>query len=164
MNMAQGKLPKTAPENGDIFPFFNSLQNEIERVFDRFRDPFAVSARDIFALSRDHMMAAIDVAETEDAIEITAELPGIQESDLEVSVNNGVVVLKAEKTANTEENKKDYRLVERRYGSFQRSVPLGFDPDTSKVKATFKDGVLTLNIQKPTEAINKTKKIEIAKS
>jgi HSP20 family protein len=164
MNMTQDKLQKTAPENGDAFPFFSSLQNEIERVFDRFRDPFAASARDIFALSRDHTMAALDVAETDDAVEITAELPGVKESDLDLSVNNGVLMIKAEKTASTEEKKKNYRMVERRYGSFQRSVALGFDPDISKVKATFNNGVLTLKIEKPAEAIAQTKKIAISKS
>jgi HSP20 family protein len=162
--MAQQKLPQKGLDDAEPVPFFSSLQKEIERVFDQFRDPFGASARDIFTLSRDGMMPALDIAETADSIEITAELPGVKESDLDVSISDGVLVLKAEKTENTDEKKKDYRLVERRYGSFRRSVPLGFDPDTSKVKAVFKDGILTLKIDKPAEAIAKTKKIEISKS
>jgi HSP20 family protein len=162
--MAQQKLPKKTLDDTEPMPFFSSLQKEIERVFDQFRDPFASSARDIFALSRDRMMPALDISETADEIEITAELPGVKESDLDVSISDGVLVLKAEKSENTEEKKKDYHLVERRYGSFRRSVPLGFDPDSSKVKAVFKDGVLTLKIAKPAEAIAKTKKIAISKS
>jgi HSP20 family protein len=162
--MAQEKLPTKPVGETDPMPFFGSLQKEIERVFDQFRDPFASSARDMFAFSKGRLMPALDIAENDDAIEITAELPGVKEADLDVSINDGVLVLKAEKSENVDEKKKDYRLVERRYGSFRRSIPLGFDPDTSKVKATFKDGVLTLNIKKPAEAIAKTKKIEIAKS
>jgi HSP20 family protein len=133
-------------------------------VFDRFRDPFAGSAQDMVAFSKDRMMPALNIAENADAVEITAELPGVKEADLDVSISDGVLTLKAEKTGNIDEKKKDYRLIERRYGSFRRVVPLGFDPDTSKVKTTFMDGILTLNIPKPAEAIAKTKKIEIAKS
>jgi HSP20 family protein len=162
--MAQQKLPKKTLDDTEPMPFFSSLQKEIERVFDQFRDPFTGSARDIFTLSQDRMMPALDISETADAIEITAELPGVKESDLDVSISDGVLVLKAEKTESTDEKKKDYHLVERRYGSFRRSVPLGFDPDTSKVKAAFKDGVLTLKIEKPAETIAKTKKIAISKS
>ncbi len=162
--MAQQKLPTKTVGETDPMPFFGSLQKEIERVFDQFRDPFAGSARDIFAFSQGSLMPALDIVENDNAIEITAELPGVKEADLDVSIDDGVLVLKAEKSENIDEKKKDYRLVERRYGSFRRSVPLGFDPDTSNIKATFKDGVLTLNIRKPAEAIAKTKKIEIAKS
>jgi HSP20 family protein len=162
--MAQHKLPGKRPDDGELMPFFGSLQREIERVFDQFRDPFAGSARDMFAFSQDRLMPALDIAENADAIEITAELPGVKEADIDVSVNDGVLVLKAEKSENIDETKKDYRLVERRYGSFRRSIPLGFDPDTAKVQAKFKNGVLTLNIQKPAEAVAKSKKIEIAKS
>jgi len=160
--MAQQKLPEKVTEDSDPMPFFSSLQKEIERVFDQFRDPFAFSARDALAVSRNRMMPALDISETADAIEITAELPGVKEADLDVSISDGVLVLKAEKSEATDEKKKDYRLVERRYGSFRRSVPLGFDPDTAKVKAVFKDGILTLHIEKPADTIAKTKKIEIS--
>lgn len=162
--MAQQKLPMKTQEDTAPASFFSSLQNEIERVFDQFRDPFATRGRDIFAFSQNRMMPALDIAETADAFEITAELPGVKESDLDLSISDGVLVLKAEKSENAEEKKKDYHLVERRYGSFRRSVPLGFDPDTSKVKAAFKDGVLSISIQKPAETIAKTKKISISKT
>jgi HSP20 family protein len=162
--MDQQKLPEKIKADTEPMPFFSSLQKEIERVFDQFRDPFALSPRDVFAVSQNRMMPPLDISETADAVEITAELPGVKESDLDISISDGILVLKAEKSEQTDERKKDYRLVERRYGSFRRSVPLGFDPDTSKVKASFKDGVLSVNIQKPAEAIAKTKKIEINKS
>lgn len=162
--MAQQKLPTKPSDDGEPMPFFGSLQREIERVFDQFRDPFAGSARDMFAFSQGRMMPALDISENADAIEITAELPGVKEADLDLTINDGVLVLKAEKSENVDEKKKDFRLVERRYGSFRRSIPLGFDPDTSAVKATFKDGILTLNIKKPAEAIAKTKKIEISRT
>lgn len=110
------------------------------------------------------MMPALDISENADAIEITAELPGVKEADYVGSTTDAVLVLKAEKSENIDERKKDYRLIARRFGSFRRSVPPGFDPDPSKIKATLEDGVLSQNFKNLAEAIAKTKKIEIAKA
>jgi len=106
---------------------------------------------------------AVDIADTEKAYEITAELPGMDEKNVEVKLSNGVLTIKGEKNEEKEEKKKDYHLSERRYGSFQRSftVPDGIEVD--KIDATFKDGVLTVCLPKTAEAQKKEKQIAIKK-
>lgn len=103
----------------------------------------------------------IDVAETERAIEVTAELPGVSEKDIDVSLVGDVLTVKAEKKSDHEEKTKDYHLVERSYGTFERSMQLAFKADPTKTEATFDKGVLKLVVHKPAEAQTKTQKIEV---
>ena len=104
---------------------------------------------------------AVDVAETEKAYEITAELPGMDEKNVEVKFADGVLTVKGEKQEEKEEKKKDYYLSERSYGSFQRAfqVPDGVDAD--KIEASFKNGVLTVTMPKSAEAQKSAKKITV---
>jgi HSP20 family protein len=106
-------------------------------------------------------MPAVDVVESEKAYEVTAELPGIDEKNIEVKVANGILTMKGEKQEEKEEKKKDYYLQERHYGSFERSfeIPEGVDPD--KIEATFKKGVLTVTLPKKVEAQKPAKKVEV---
>lgn len=106
-------------------------------------------------------MPAVDVTETDKAFEIAAELPGMEEKNIEVSVSDGVLTIKGEKQEDKEEKKKDYYLSERTYGSFQRSfeVPKGVDLD--KIEASFKKGVLTVTLPKTAEAQKAEKKIAV---
>ena len=101
----------------------------------------------------------MDVAEHEKAYEITAELPGMDESNIDVKFSDGTLTIKGEKKDEREERQKDYHLSERRYGSFQRSfsVPDGVDAD--KIEAHFKNGVLTVTLPKKPEAQKSEKKI-----
>src|SRR6516165_5666397 len=101
---------------------------------------------------------------TRRAYEITAELPGMNESDIDVKFSDGTLTIKGEKRDEKEENKKGYYLSERRYGSFQRSfgVPDGVDVD--KIEANFKNGVLTVTLPKTPQAQTSEKKISIKKS
>lgn len=162
--MASRNLPSMFSTDWDKNPFFHSLHKEIDRVFDRFRDADPDTAQgDLFAAGLSRVSPALDIAETEDAVEVTAELPGVSEQDLDVSITDGVLTLKGEKSTDREEKEKDYHLVERRYGSFRRSIPLGFTPDEGKVTADFRDGVLKLRIEKPANAAARTRKIEIRK-
>lgn len=148
---------------------FESLRREIDRLFDDFdggrRGPFGRSLFDIQPFwSREPTwtaVPAVDVAETDKAYEITAELPGIDEKNVEVKLADGVLTIKGEKEEEKEEKKKDYYLSERSYGSFQRSfqVPTGVDAD--KIEAAFKKGVLTVTLPKTAEAQNSEKKIAV---
>ena len=90
----------------------------------------------------------MDIAEHETAYEITAELPGMDESNIDVKFSDGTLTIKGEKKDEREEKQKDYHLSERRYGSFQRSfgVPDGVDADN--IEAHFKNGVLTVTLPK----------------
>ena len=105
----------------------------------------------------------IDVSETDSELRIEAELPGVEEKDLEIVLSDGRLTIKGEKKQEKEEKKKDYHLVERSYGSFARSVGLPFAAEPDKIKASFAKGVLTVTVPKPAEVKAKEKKIPIGK-
>ena len=149
---------------------FESLRREMDRLFDDFdRDlwssPFRRSMWPVEAFWRRQLpwgaAPAVDVVESEKAYEITAELPGLDEKDIEVKLANGGLTIKGEKSEEKEEKKKDYYLHERRFGSFERSfrVPEGVDAD--KIEATFQKGVLTVTLPKTPEAQKAEKKIAV---
>jgi len=107
---------------------------------------------------------AVDITEKEKEFEVTAELPGMDESNIGVKLSNGTLTIKGEKKDEKEEKKKDYYLSERRFGSFQRSfqVPEGVDAD--KIEASFKKGLLTVTLPKTAEALKKEKNIAVKAS
>ena len=104
---------------------------------------------------------AVDFTDTEKAYEVTAELPGIDEKDIEVKVANGILSIKGEKQEEKEEKKKDYYLRERNFGSFERSFQVPDSVDTDKIEASFKKGVLTVTLPKKPEAQAAAKKIDV---
>jgi HSP20 family protein len=110
------------------------------------------------------MVPRVDVSETDTELKIEAELPGIDEKDVEVVLSDGRLTIKGEKKQEKEEKKKDYHLVERSYGSFTRSIALPFEADPNQVKASFAKGVLTVTVPKPPQVKAKQKKIAISKS
>jgi HSP20 family protein len=137
------------------------LHREIDRMFSEFLG----SARPATAADDGIVMAPrMDMAETDDSIEITAELPGVDEKDLDVSVEGDVLVIKGEKKSESEEKKKDYHVVERSYGSFRRSIRLPGAVDPEKVKAAFDKGVLRVTLPKPEEAKQNRRRIEVKSS
>jgi HSP20 family protein len=107
---------------------------------------------------------AVDVVEKSDAYEITAELPGMDEKNIEVKLVNGGLTVKGEKEEKKEEKKKDYHLRERYYGSFERSFAIPDGVDTDKIEANFNKGVLTLRLPKKPEAVKPEKTIAVKAS
>ena len=101
----------------------------------------------------------VDIAETDKAFEIKAEIPEVNKEDVKVSVHNGVLTIQGERKQEKEEKGKRYHRIERYYGSFTRSFTLPDNVDETKISASFKDGVLNLQIQKTEEV--KPKSIEI---
>ena len=93
--------------------------------------------------------------------EITAELPGMDEKNVEVKLINGVLTIKGEKQDDKEEKKKDYYMRERSFGSFQRSFQVPEGVDTDKIEANFKKGVLTVTLPKSAETQKAEKKIAV---
>lgn len=161
--MARQSLPQTQPdeESSMLFP---SLQKEMNRLFDQFRAGFPFSDTALPANFRATVFPAMDVVDTDDAIEISAEVPGVKEDDLDVSISGEVLTLKGEKSFDHEEKKDNYHRIERQYGSFRRQIPLGFAPDSKAVEADFADGILKLRIKKPANAKAGVQKIDIKKS
>jgi HSP20 family protein len=101
---------------------------------------------------------SIEVNETDKDIKVTAELPGLDDKDVEVELANGVLSIKGEKKTETED--KDRRFSERYYGRFERRIPID-DVNEDKISAAFKNGVLTVTMPKLTEAQSKVKRIAI---
>jgi HSP20 family protein len=134
---------------------FVSLQQEIERLFDDFGVRFGVSAN----APAGTLTPRMDVAETDKAIELTAELPGLQEKDVDINLADNVLTIKGEKKSEREEKDKNYRLVERNYGSFFRSFELPPGVKGDAIQASIAKGVLTVRIPKPEPSV--TKKIEV---
>jgi HSP20 family protein len=106
-------------------------------------------------------MPQIDVSETAKEIRVAAELPGMEEKDLEVSFLDGALTIKGEKNEEHEEEKGDVHRSEREYGMFERTIPLPAEVDVDKVKATFKKGVLKITLPKTREAQSNRRLIQI---
>ena len=103
----------------------------------------------------------IDVVENDTEIRISAELPGMEEKDIEVSVNKESLSIKGEKKEEKEDKAKGYYRMERSYGSFSRTIPLPVEVETEKVEAKFKNGVLSITLPKTAKAVSETKKIAV---
>ena len=130
---------------------FSFLQQEIDRLFEgvtRNIPGFATTT-----------MPSMDISETDKAIEITAELPGLEKKDVELNVADNLLTIRGEKKNEREEKNKDYHLVERSYGSFSRSVELPAGVKIEDISAEIANGVLKVTVQKP--APKQTKQIEI---
>jgi HSP20 family protein len=138
----------------------------MDRLFDRFGFP---SLRRMFDIEPSWRSAspfsfsapAIDISEDEKMYKVSAELPGIDAKDIDVSVSGDTLVLRGEKRQEKEEKDKNYHFSERAYGSFQRSFQLPSTVDRDKVAADFSRGVLTITLPKTAEAQKPQKKIEI---
>ena len=133
---------------------FRSIRREMEdmfRTFDGHLPSLRVGAG----------VPAINVAETKDAIEVTTEVPGVDEKDIEVSLEGNQLVISGEKKEETKKDEKDWHVEERSYGSFYRSISLPFKPEDGAIEAHLEKGVLHLKIKKPAEVAKSVKTIEI---
>ncbi|WP_119254696.1 Hsp20/alpha crystallin family protein [Shinella zoogloeoides] len=171
MAEAATKMPvtkTTAPAKRDERRPLESLRREIDQLFESFhpfdwRLPSSVFGFELPRMSRDEwqVLPAMDLVEKTDAYEITAELPGIDEKNVEIKLSNHTLTIKGEKQEAKEEKQKDYYLSERRYGSFQRSFQLPDGVDADKIDAAFAKGVLTVKLPKTAEAKQAEKTIAV---
>lgn len=106
----------------------------------------------------------MDVSETEQEIIVKADIPGVEEKDIDVSLTDDLLTVKGEKKMEKEEKEENFYRMERSHGSFQRCIQLPSKVDQEKVKASFKNGVLTITLPKNKEADKNVKKIEVKKS
>jgi HSP20 family protein len=143
----------------DINPFA-SLQREVDRLFDDFGRGFPTLSWPTFpSIGKQDMMPSMDVTETDKEIELTAELPGLEEKDVQVNLADNVLTIRGEKKAEKEEKDKNYHLVERSYGSFERSIELPEGIDPAGIKASIAKGLLKVTVPKPAPA--QAKKIDV---
>lgn len=147
---------------------FESLRSEIDRLFDDFRPfdwrlPSQVLGFEVPRITRAEWQVApaMDLTEKDDAYEITVELPGLDEKNVDIKRSNHTLTIKGEKREEKEDKQKGYYLSERRYGSFQRSFQLPEGVDADKIDANFAKGVLTVKLPKTAEAQKAEKKITV---
>ncbi len=135
-------------------------RSELEKVtsiFDMMENLFRSSFDLPFFRSSEY--PAINISENEKEVKVEAELPGLEPKDIEISFQNGNLILKGEKKFKDEENKDNYHRIEISYGSFYRSIPIDTEVDIDKIKAKFKNGILEITL--PKKESSQVKKIEI---
>jgi HSP20 family protein len=128
------------------------------------RDLFGRDFRKIFEMPERQAMIpvpAMNIAETENAIEATLEIPGVEEKDIKVRVEGDRLVVSGEKIWESKNDEKDWHVVERRYGAFNRSVLLPFEPAADAIAAHYDKGVLHLTVQKPAAKATTAKTIPV---
>jgi len=159
--MAHSLIPKFWSDNKSGGDVFSSLHREIDRVFDQFHSN---ENWPLSALTSDNGKLAprVNISETEKEIEVTAELPGVDEKEIDVSLTDDLLTIKGEKKSETEKTEKDFRVFECTYGSFERTMRLPCEVNNDKIDAKFKNGVLTITLPKSHSAKAKTKKIKVA--
>lgn len=157
----QGKnLParRMEPEQGGLI----SLQREMNRLFDSFFHGWDLDAFQGFGqVATGSFNPRVNVDETDKEVSVTAELPGLDEKDVSVELDENILTIRGEKKDEREEQGRDWHRVERSYGSFHRSIALPATPDAAKVKAEFKKGILTVSLPKRKEDQGRRRTIEI---
>lgn len=136
-----------------------TMLKEMNKVFGEFSqglplEPFDRKAETGF-------QPKVNISESDKEITVSAELPGMDDKDINVSLRKNELTIKGEKKEEKEEEKEHYYHMERTYGSFQRTIPLPYEVEDDKVEANFKNGVLTITLPKASHAIKETKKIEV---
>jgi HSP20 family protein len=150
----------------------SSLREEIDHLFDEFSSSWALSPFRRRGWLRPTAGSSLgwsvrspefDVVEKEGEIEIRADVPGIDEKDIEVKLSDGALTVSGERKEERREGEEEgnYYLAERRYGAFQRTIPIPEHIDRDNVEAHFRKGVLTIRLPKTAEAREKSRRIEV---
>ncbi|MCF6370951.1 Hsp20/alpha crystallin family protein [Rhizobium halophilum] len=162
----------------DLIPWGRNNGHSTPTAFNEGRDPFLSLHRDVNRLFDDvfrgfgagltlpnggsslgRAWPSVEISDQDKEIKVTAEVPGLDEKDIEVLLNDGVLTLRGEKRSETED--KERQFSERYYGRFERRVPLGYEVEEDKVDAQFKNGVLTVVLPKSEKAQSRMKRITI---
>lgn len=163
---------KTAlrPKTTDLMRPFEKLRQQVDHLFEDFSLGSGLSLfnRGLFDVeplwSREMIgqsMPAVDIVEKDKSFEITAELPGMDQKNIEIKLSNGGLIIKGEKQEEKEEKKKGYYLSERSYGSFERMFNLPKEVDADKIEASYSKGVLSISLPKKPEALKADKVVPI---
>lgn len=177
-----GSMEQSSSERGDgdemtLFRPFMSLQEQINRVFENFFEdmPMGSGMMSMGPMGRLGRMGRmglfrqggmgfeprIDVNETANALEIVADVPGMSEKDIEITVTDEMMTISGERSYESEKEEKDSLHRERSYGYFMRRIPLPSHIERDKISAKFKDGVLKVQVPKNAEAKKQWRKIEV---
>jgi len=144
-NRGQAQMPV---RRGEYDPF-RDFQGEMNRLFDEFLGDFPLATRTGgVALAPDVFNPRVDVSETDKDVSVSAELPGMDEKDITVEMDDAAITIRGEKKQEKEEKGKNWYRREQSYGSFHRSIPLPASVDGAKAHATFKKGLLSITVPK----------------
>ena len=138
------------------FGELTTLRREMDRLFERFLGE--LPGPDLSGMG---WAPRLDLTETKDSLIVKAELPGLEAKDLDISVSGNTLNIKGEKKQVREEKDEHHHLIERSYGAFSRTVELPAPVAPDKIKAAFKDGVLTITLPKTEEAKRKAIPIKV---
>lgn len=144
------------PYRENEFPY---VFRDIEELTKGFWPEYAL--RDLSAGNEIGLAPRLDVTETDGSLEVKAELPGMVKKDIEITLDHGMLVIKGEKKEKKEEKGRYYHRVERRYGTFCRSVRLPAEIKEDKIEATFKDGILTVTLPKVESEVRNVTRIDV---
>lgn len=148
-------------EDGGL-DIFSALQGQMNRLFEQFHRDFELAP---FGQQRlGSWTPLVNISENDKEICVSAELPGMDEKDINVTLTKNVLTIKGEKTEETEKRGRHYHRVERSFGSFYRDIPLPWEVEADKVEASFRKGILTVTLPKTKEAQKEAKVIKIAKA
>jgi HSP20 family protein len=141
-----------------------ALQANINHAFESFWRNLDLPLPGAWGMDSKNVLPNVDIGETEKAVEIKAELPGLEPKDVEVTLGDGAVTIRGQKKAEREAMEKDYVLRERSFGTVERTVPLPDGLNLDAAEAVFKNGVLTLTIAKTPEAQAAVRRIPVKHS
>jgi len=147
--------------SADLDQPFYSLQKEMNNLFDSFFRGFDPAPRGFSGRFSEAFSPSIDVKENDKEFIIKAELPGVEEKDIDVTVTGDSVTIRGEKKEEKEDKDKNYYYMERSYGSFCRVIPLQTEIESGKAEARFKNGILDIKIPKSQSAKAKGTKVSI---
>lgn len=155
---SSGQTPSIYRDDGRSS--FVSLHHEVNRLFDDVFRSLDSRLPSLGSLSAFHGgWPSVEISETETELRVTAEVPGLDEKDIEILLDDDVLTLRGEKRSETEDTQKQFS--ERYYGRFERRIPLGYEVEADKVDAKFKNGLLTVTLPKTAKAQSQVKRIAI---
>ena len=149
--------PSVPSRRGEEVSPFLTLHREMNRLFDDVFNSFSTPS----LLGRMPLWPSVEVAPSDKDVRISAELPGLDEKDVEVLVDDNALTIRGEKRAETED--KERRFSERYYGRFERVIPLPFAVEEDKAEASFNNGVLTVTLPRSARAEDRAKRIAIGR-
>ncbi len=137
-----------------------NMRTDLERLFGDFFEPFPRSPFWLRRLETGMIVPKVDMYEKDGKLVVKAEIPGVDKENIELSITKDALTIKGEVKKEEEVKEKDYHLLERNYGSFNKTIPLTEDVDSDKAEATYKNGVLEIKLPRKKEA--KPKEIKIS--
>lgn len=160
-------LPVVRRPGASMYPAtLAQFRNEFDQLFENFLQGFPLAPAAFPSLPRamgddGWMKPSVDIAATEKAYAITADLPGVDEKNIDVEISGDTLIIRGQKEHKKEEKNKDYYCVERSYGSFQRQLSLPEDADPEHIEAAYKNGVLSLTVPRRPGKTESAKRIEV---